>query len=90
MLLERNQAVIGFVIAILVAIGTVFAVGATGGLLVPGDRFQADFADAAGLESGSFVYIAGIRVGQVTDVELLEDRVRVTFSSEAPPFPADS
>lgn len=90
MLLERNQAVIGIVIVIVIAIGTAFAVGATGGLFVPGERYQADFSDAGGLEEGNFVFIAGVRVGQVTGVELLEDRVRVEFSSEAPPFPVDS
>lgn len=90
MLLERNQALIGAVIAILIAIGTAFAVGATGGLFVPGERYEAEFPDSAGLAEGNFVFIAGVRVGQVTDVELLEDRVRVTFSSEAPPFPEDS
>lgn len=90
MLLERNQAVIGTVVAVIIAIGTAFAVGATGGLFVPGERYQADFSDAGGLAEGNFVFIAGVRVGQVTDIALLEDRVRVEFASEAPPFPADS
>lgn len=90
MLLERNQAVIGVIVAILIAIGTAFAVGATGGLFVPGTEYQADFPDSGTLEEGNFVFIAGVRVGQVTDVELLEDRVRVSFASEAPPFPVDS
>lgn len=90
MLLERNQALIGAIAAIVIAIGTAFAVGATGGLFVPGERYEADFADAGGLEEGNFVFIAGVRVGQVTDIELMEDRVRVEFASEAPPFPVDS
>lgn len=90
MLLERNQALIGTIVAVVIAIGTVFAVGATGGLLVPGDSYQAQFTDAAGLESGSFVYIAGVRVGQVTGVELQDDLVLVDFSSTGPPIPADS
>lgn len=90
MLLERNQALIGVIVTILIGVGTLFAVGAQGGLLVPGTEYQADFADSATLEEGNFIFIAGVRVGQVTDVELLEDRVRVTFASEAPPFPTDS
>ena len=90
MLLERNQALIGVIVTIVIGIGTVFAVGATGGLFVPGERYEADFPDSAGLEEGNFVFIAGVRVGEVTEVELLEDRVRVEFSSEAPPFPVDS
>ena len=90
MLLERNQALIGTVVAIVIAIGTAFAVGATGGLFVPGERYQADFSDAGGLEEGNFVFIAGVRVGEVTGIELMEDRVRVEFASEAPPFPVDS
>ena len=90
MLLERNQAVIGVIATLIIAIGTAFAVGATGGLFVPGERYQADFSDAGGLEIGNFVFIAGVRVGEVTGIELLEDRVRVEFASEAPPFPVDS
>lgn len=90
MLLERNQALIGVIVSLVIGIGTIFAVGATGGLFVPGERYEADFPDSAGLEEGNFVFIAGVRVGEVTEVELLEDRVRVEFSSEAPPFPVDS
>ena len=77
MLLERNQALIGVIVSLVIGIGTIFAVGATGGLFVPGERYEADFPDSAGLEEGNFVFIAGVRVGEVTEVELLEDRVRV-------------
>lgn len=90
MLLERNQALIGTITAIVIGIGTLFAVGATGGLFVPGETYRAEFSDAAGLEEGNFVFMAGVRVGQVTGIEREEDRVRVEFAIEAPPFPTDS
>ena len=90
MLLERNQALVGIVVAVLLVVGTVFAVGATGGLFVPGERYNAEFTDSAGLEPGSFVFMAGVRVGQVTDVQLLDDRVLVEFSSTGPAPAADA
>ena len=46
-MLQRNQAVVGFVVIILIAIGTAFAVGATAGLFVEGEPMQAEFTDAA-------------------------------------------
>lgn len=90
MLLERNQAAIGVVVAVLIVVGSALGVGATGGLFVPGERYSAEFTDAAGLESGSFVFMAGVRVGQVTDVQLLDDRVLVEFSSTGPAPASDA
>lgn len=44
-----------------------------------GAEYRAEFTDAAGLVSGEEVRIAGIKVGQVTDIELGRARVVVTF-----------
>lgn len=90
MLLERNQFVIGLVAIIAIAVGTFFAVGATSGLFVPGFKMEAEFTDAAGLKRGDFVFVAGVRVGQVTDVRLAEDHVVATFAMTAEGVPDDS
>jgi phospholipid/cholesterol/gamma-HCH transport system substrate-binding protein len=44
-----------------------------------GTTYQAEFGEAAGLQSGDMVTIAGVEAGRVTDVELAGDRVLVTF-----------
>jgi phospholipid/cholesterol/gamma-HCH transport system substrate-binding protein len=90
MLLERNQVIVGLVVAALVAAGTAFAVLATAGLFVDGEPLQAEFSDAAGLENGDFVYVGGHRAGTVTGVEIDGDHVLVDFTLTAPDLPADS
>lgn len=90
MLLERNQAVIGVIVALALIVGTVFAVGASGGAFKPGDELTADFTDAAGLGSGDFVTVAGIQVGQVLDVEIVGDVARARFTLTTDGVPVDS
>lgn len=90
MLLERNQALVGLVFVLVIAAGTVFAIGATGGMFVPGEPMEAVFEDAAGLSPRDFVYVGGFRAGEVTSVDLEGDVVRVGFSLTAPELPADS
>lgn len=48
----------------------------------PGDRYQlvATFDDVAGMYDGDDVKLAGITVGQVTDIEVIDGRARVTFA----------
>lgn len=41
--------------------------------------YRAEFADAAGLSAGANVLVSGVRVGSVTDVELVGGIARVTF-----------
>lgn len=89
-MLQRNQALIGSVVIVIIAIGTAFAVLATAGLFVDGEPMQAEFADAAGLEPGAFVLVGGHRAGTVTDVEIDGEVVRVDFTLTAPEIPADS
>src|SRR5262245_2901558 len=44
-----------------------------------GTSYTAHFAESAGLREGNEVRVAGVKVGQVTDVALDRDRVRVAF-----------
>ena len=90
MLLEKNHTVIGIAVIAVIAVGTLFALGATAGLFDRGDVLEAEFADAAGLKTGDFVYVAGHRAGEVQSVEIDGEMVRVRFSSTAPKLPDDS
>lgn len=48
-------------------------------LLGAGARYTAQFSEAAGLKAGNEVRVAGVKVGQVTDVKLNGDKVDVSF-----------
>lgn len=89
-MLERNQALVGTIVIVLVAIGTAFAVGATAGLFVEGEPMSAEFTDAAGLENGDFVFVGGHRAGSVTGVAIDGRHVVVDFALTVPEMPADS
>ncbi|MDX1621757.1 MAG: MlaD family protein, partial [Nitriliruptorales bacterium] len=90
MLLERNQAVIGAIAATVLVAGTFFAVVLSGGLITRGTELEAVFTDAAGLAPRSFVFVAGVRSGEVQSVEIDGDKVRATFTLTAPGIPDDS
>jgi phospholipid/cholesterol/gamma-HCH transport system substrate-binding protein len=49
---------------------------------IGGTSYEAEFSEAAGLRPDDEVRVAGIKVGEVTDVELDVDRVLVTFRVE--------
>lgn len=73
----RIVAVVGIaVVAVLVAgvlnIGSLPVVG-------HGDRYTAVFADASGLHLGESVTIAGVTVGTVDQIDLVDDHVEVAF-----------
>jgi phospholipid/cholesterol/gamma-HCH transport system substrate-binding protein len=90
MLLERNQAVIGVIVAILLLVGTAFAVGMSGGMFKPGHELEAVFTDAAGLQRGDFVMVAGVRVGEVLSVDIDGDVARARFTLQSDGVPEDS
>jgi phospholipid/cholesterol/gamma-HCH transport system substrate-binding protein len=90
MLLDKNHALIGLIVVLVIGAGTLFAVGATAGLLVRGDVVEVELADAGGLKRGDFVYVAGHRAGEVLSVDIDGDHVRARFSLTAPEIPADS
>ena len=50
--------------------------------LVSNTTYTADLAEAGGLRSGDDVRVAGIKVGRVKDVELMDDHVEVSFGLE--------
>lgn len=77
---ERNPVIIG---AVSIAVLLLLLVGAFKANDLPliggGDTYYANFTDSSGLKSGDEVRIAGVRVGEVTDVALAGDHVRVAF-----------
>lgn len=90
MLIERSQAIIGAVTAVVVGAGAAFGVLATAGMFEPGDLIAAEFSDAAGIQEGDFVLVAGHRAGRVMDVGIDGPVARVEFTLTAPEIPADS
>jgi phospholipid/cholesterol/gamma-HCH transport system substrate-binding protein len=80
---ERNPVVIG-VVGTLVLAGIAAAVFFYRDLPVlgGGTTYRAEFSEAAGLRPDDEVRVAGIKVGAVTDVELVVDKVVVTFRVE--------
>ncbi|QWC86139.1 MCE family protein [Nocardioidaceae bacterium] len=77
---QRNPVTIGAIsIAVLLAL-MITAFNANKLPLVGGgDVYYADFTEAGGLSSGDEVRVAGVRVGKVTGIELMGDRVRAEF-----------
>lgn len=53
--------------------------------LIGADRreYRAEFSDAGGLKPGSPVQVAGVRAGEVTDIEIGEDSIDVIFEVDA-------
>ncbi|MDT0307948.1 MCE family protein [Streptomyces sp. DSM 44917] len=80
---ERNNLVVGVVGLLITAL---IALGAYRADALPflggGTGYTAEFSDSAGLRVGDDVRIAGVRVGQVTAVNLDGDRVAVDFEVE--------
>ncbi|MQA10058.1 MAG: MCE family protein [Pseudonocardiaceae bacterium] len=77
---ERNPVVIGLVgTAALAAVATVTFYYEELPVVGGGTTYQAEFGEAAGLGPDDEVRVAGIKVGEVSDVELAGDRVLVSF-----------
>ncbi|MCT2587246.1 MCE family protein [Actinophytocola gossypii] len=77
---SRNPIPIG--IAGLVVLGLAFTVAMFSDdlpIIGGGTSYSAEFSEAAGLQPDDEVRIAGVKVGEVNDVELDGDRVVVTF-----------
>lgn len=77
---ERNPitlAVVGLTTIAAVAVATFYAddLPVIGG----GDSYAANFGDAGGLKEGDDVRVAGIKVGDITSIELVKTHVRVEF-----------
>jgi virulence factor Mce-like protein len=67
-------------------------VGLDRALLGNGYDIAADFRDSGGIFVNAEVTYRGVAVGRVTDMDLVEDGVRVTLTidPEVPPIPADA
>ncbi|MBQ1089689.1 MCE family protein [Streptomyces sp. B93] len=80
---ERNPVGVAVVGLLLLAFLTVAAYNAERLPLIDGGTtYTADFSEAAGLDDGDEVRVAGVKVGEVTGVALDGDRVKVTFEVE--------
>ena len=66
--------------AMMLALVVVFNLGRIS--LLSGHTYQAEFADASGLKVGEEVRVAGIKVGEVTDIELGRGKVIVSFRAQ--------
>jgi phospholipid/cholesterol/gamma-HCH transport system substrate-binding protein len=77
---QRNPITIAAVGLIVIALGIVAALNAKSlPIIGGGTTYTANVRESTGLVSGDSVRIAGVRVGQVEDVELAGDHVQVSF-----------
>jgi phospholipid/cholesterol/gamma-HCH transport system substrate-binding protein len=77
---ERNPVPIGLTAFVVIVTALLLALNLDSLPLIAGGReYSAQFAEAAGLKKDEEVRIAGVKVGQVTDLELEGDHVKVTF-----------
>jgi len=83
---ERNPVPIGIIgiVSILAVVLLAFNANALP-FIGGGDTYHADFADAGGLKTGDDVRIAGVKVGKVTSLDLVQEHawVRVGFQVDS-------
>lgn len=75
----RNPLTIGIVGLLVLALAFLFTLNFDRLPLIGGTSYSADFTEAAGLQSGNEVRIAGVKVGTVGNVSLEGDHVKVSF-----------
>lgn len=83
---QLNWGIVGALIAVIILLicGYLFT-------FQPGTKeYSADFKEAQAVRSGVDVRVAGISVGSVSDVKLLDDRVRVKFRVDKDVFIGDA
>lgn len=76
---KRDPLKIGVTGIVVLVLSIVVALNFESLPLVGGKSHQANFSEAAGLQSGNEVRVAGVKVGEVSDVELEGDHVAVSF-----------
>lgn len=80
---ERRPAIVGILSIVAIAIGLFVAFSINKFPVLRGVySISADLRDAAGLVSGNEVRVAGVKVGQVTDIELRPGAARITMEIE--------
>jgi phospholipid/cholesterol/gamma-HCH transport system substrate-binding protein len=81
---ERRPWLVGITSLILLTISVVFAFSLNRFDALRGVyRISADLEDAAGLQPGNEVRVAGVKVGQVTGLELTDDAARVEMEIQS-------
>ena len=77
---ERNQTMIGVIGIVVILVMMVAAFKADKlPIIGAGDIYYADFSEVGGLHAGNEVRVAGVAVGNVDEIELEGDHVKVTF-----------
>ncbi|OLR92096.1 MCE family protein [Actinokineospora bangkokensis] len=76
---ERNTIKVGLVGAVIIAVLGLFVFSWESLPVIGGTVYTAHFKEAAGLKPDDEVRVAGVKVGKVTDVELENTYVKVTF-----------
>ncbi|MDT8912972.1 MCE family protein [Amycolatopsis sp. PS_44_ISF1] len=77
---SRNPMAVGLVTAaVMLAFGLLTFFSGELPLIGGGTAYRAEFREAAGLRSGDEVRVAGVKVGEVTGVDLAGDHVEVRF-----------
>lgn len=81
---ELPAAVVGIISIVLIAagLGAAFSVNHFQGLRGVYE-ISADLTDAAGLQPGNEVRVAGVKVGRLTEVTLTDDAARITLEVES-------
>ena len=87
---ERNPVVIGIVAVVIIAVVTVGALSIQGSDIRGGYNLTAEFGDAAGLRPGDDIFIAGVRAGTVTEVDIVDDHVEVGLSVNGHELPDET
>ena len=79
---ERDRALTGLVGVVVVLVLVVGALNFPSLPLIHDNAtYQADFADAGGLQTGDIVTVDGVKVGSITGMALDGDQVQVTFTA---------
>jgi phospholipid/cholesterol/gamma-HCH transport system substrate-binding protein len=77
---DRNQATVGAVALILIALAALAAFNADDlPIIGGGTTYTAEFSESAGLKPGNEVRLAGVKVGDVRKVKLVKNKVLVDF-----------
>ncbi|WP_019807115.1 MCE family protein [Saccharomonospora halophila] len=78
---KRNPVPIALVGIVVLVLSTLAALNAEDlPIIGGGTTYRAEFSEVAGLTADSEVRVAGVRVGEVADIELDGDRVLVSFT----------
>ena len=77
---ERDQAAVGAVTLVILALAVLTAFYSDSlPIIGGGTTYTAYFTESAGLVDGNEVRVAGVKVGKVTNVELVKNQIRVDF-----------